>query len=634
MSHSLNGAGKRAVKKVVKKQATTDLPKKRSQKKELTPYQIKTLFGRKSTTERFLVKPFASPRSQEKSRAMGLKRSLAYIEAPVDETTTEEIAPILFIGTNTSTSPVAIRTISKKASPHPRSHYPMNKQPSNQNDENLPNRQSERLQLRKNLSALHRLLSGIEDPLVKTNSNASTEIKVLSPETIHKAKRNREREDCISLYKQPHTPQSPIIDPSAEDSIDAILKEWLLSPESISKAKEIPAVESGVKIYTRRIWLVDIIDAEEKARTQSRKVFCGLSAQQWALYEETNVGDTRYEWLHLLAHSFGGDFSRDNIVAGSLDANTIMTLYDHAAKYLLEKSLCDYIDIRIECTLKPRKDGRGFTHHAKEIRLSYKTDDGFIFYSPPIDGDSIAPPTVQMGEEILALVEEHYLAYKASLGKTGEKTAAQETSSLWPALPAAKPKSQQKSILVYFPLESKEDTSSCPPLSVAKPTSQQKSIIDYFPLESKGDTSDDQQSSRKRKQSDLSTRNSDQQPVKRQKKNVPLTPITRFFSLENTSEKNSIQEQCLLKPQAPIEEPVAKRTRRNSIAAMDSVQSLVLPQPESKPAPSSAEKPGKNQSIQSLSAFYQPKREFRGDPRSTLSPDAGSKDSSTPSSIC
>ena len=81
----------------------------------------------------------------------------------------------------------------------------------------------------------------------------------------------------------------------------------------------------------------------------------------------------------------------------------------------------------------------------------------------------------------------------------------------------------------------------------------------------------------------------------------------------------------------------------------------VLPHPESKSAPSSTKtkkakmvdgkenihsncssrkKPKKSQSIQSLSTFYQPKREFRGDFRSILPPDAGLKDSSTPSSIC
>lgn len=663
MSHSRNGAGTRAQKNGEKRQAILDLPKKRSQKKKPTLYQEKTLFGRKSITSRFLVKPFASPRSQKKSSEMGLNRSLAYTEVLVNETTAGETTAILFLGTNGSTSPITIRTKSKKASPHHRSHYSMDKRPSNQQDENLPNRQSERLQLRKTFSTLHRLLSGIEDPLVKANSNASTEIKVLSPETIHKTRKNTEMEDCISLYKQPHTPQSPIIDPSEEDSLDAILKEWLLLPENIRKAKEIPAVESDVKIYTRRIWRKDIIDAEEKARTQSRTVFYGLSAQQLALYEETNVGKTRYEWLHLLAHSFGGDFSRDNIVAGSRDANTIMTLYDHAAKYLLEKELCNYIDIRIECTLKPRKDGIGFTHHAKEIRLSYRTDDGFIFYSPPINGDSIERPTVEMGEEILALIKEHYLPYKASLGKTGGKIAAQGTSSLWPALPAAKPKPQQKSILDYLPIESKGDTSSlcppllaanpkpqqksilvyffikpkedalssCPPLPAANPTSQQKSIIDYFPIESKGDTSDNQQSSRKRKQGDLSTRDSGQQPAKRQKKNVPLTPITRFFSIENPSEKNSIQEQCLLKPPAPIEEPIAKRTRRNSIASMADVQSPVLLQPENKPkadslkrkreqtnnkknTPSNCspeEKCTQNDLSKSTSAFFPPERKSK-----------------------
>lgn len=463
MPHSSNGAGTHAAENGAKTEATTGL-----HEVVLTPDQQETLFGRKSRTRRLIAVS-----TSKQAPTLELEPSVE----------NQKISDILTLATPFA-SPTIIRVKSKTASPHHSSSY-------NPPISNVPtHRHSARL-------AKKRLFSETEPT-----------------ETAHDE--NQISESNVTAETQCVAPKAVTLDPPATNSFSTEPKKVMLSPETIRNAPHIPAVESNVKICMHCVTLQDVIDADEKPRTQPRRVFYGVSAQELAFYEETSVGNARYEWLHLLAHSFGGKFYRDNLVVGSRDANTIMTLYDHTAKYLLVSEMCTHIDIRIECTLKPKKNGAGFTHHAQEIRLSYKTADGFIFYSPSIDGDSMGRPTVELSKYILDRVKQEYLAYKDLLTKAGEKPAASATSSLWPPLPAAKPKPQEKPIYVYFPLQSKADASGDQPsLKEQKPsTPPQKKSLPNPP------------------------------PLKKHKGN-PLTPITAFFpsekALKNMNNKENIE---------------------------------------------------------------------------------------------
>lgn len=515
MPHSSNVAGTRASKKEARIQSTVGFPKKRSP----TPYQRKTLFGRKSPTPRFIGAPHVggalllsshvggalllSPHSRAKSQAMGVKHLLHSIETPASGTP-GEISSLLYIATNAAMSPITIRTHSKKASPHHRSTRPTHKRPAP--TEPMMDR------LRSRSRIFQEQLSGKKE-LSYTSKNIYS-----SPH--------------LNSEEKPVTPKETArVAPTTTAS-----EEKILSPEIIRKAKQIPAVANPIKVYTQRVWLNDVIKAEDTPRRYPTEVFYGLTAQELAHYEETNMNNACYEFLHMLAHSFGGDFSRPNIVVGSRDANTIMTLYDHAAKYLLENKMCNYIDIKIECTLKPRKDGSGFTHHAKEIKLRYETNDGFIFYSPIIDADSIERPTVQMGEEIIALLTLHYTAYKSSLENTKNSAAVQKSSTLELPLYTEKPDPKQKSLLSYFTSESKETTAASQETSAVsqKPARKRKrksDIITNYKITAFFPIATENQENRLPDSQTVANEPS----VKRTRKNSPA-PLSAFFTLSSTSE--------------------------------------------------------------------------------------------------
>lgn len=314
MPHSHNEAGTHEATEG-KKQAILGPPKKSARKKKKIPtlYQSETLYGRKSLTERFIVPSFASPHSERKSNALGLGLSLKHNDVHIPEEKAKP-SPILMLGTTATTSPITIRTLSQKASPCHRAKY-------------------------------------------------STDTLPVINKDIRKSLRS-------SFITASEAITSEVYPPEKTDS-DAIAKKTILSPKMSLKVNQIPSVKESVKFYERRVTLQDVEAAEKKSRTQPAKEFGKVPAQAFAYHAKTNDGDTRYEFLHLLAHSFGGDFIRNNIVIGSWAANTIMTLYDHAAKNLLTEKLCEYMDVRIVCTLKSKENGCGFTHHAKEIRLCW-----------------------------------------------------------------------------------------------------------------------------------------------------------------------------------------------------------------------------------------------------------------------
>lgn len=365
-----------------------------------------------------------------------------------------------------------------------------------------------------------------------------------------------------------------------------------ISLAEIRRANRMPLTRSSVKKSEKRIFLDDIKKAAETPRQFKNEL--RLSADIFTHMWNTNTknpsgeGDflPRNEKLHLVAHSAGGEENLPNIVIASEPANSKMMGPDAGAAALIEEKLCDYVDNTAIATLRQKPGSKLFTHHADSIEMIYKTSNGLIFKTPPIDADLDTRPSVDEMELTKQLMVNCQKAILAKESGNPEKSPATSAPN--------KKRKRETTIESYFQSENAQK-----PLPV--------------------------------KQKDFKTPNASK----------PDHKITDFFT---TVQKN--QESILPASQSSINEPVAKRTRRNSIAAMGSVQSPVLPQPENMPKTEqtnskensqskcpSAKRSRKSQSIRSLSAFYQPKLEFRGDSRSILPLDAGSKDSSPPPSI-
>lgn len=366
-----------------------------------------------------------------------------------------------------------------------------------------------------------------------------------------------------------------------------------ISPAEIRRANRMPLTRSNVKKSEKRICLDDIKKAAETPRQFKNEL--RLSADIFTHMWNTNTKNPsgkddflpRNEKLHLVPHSGGGKENLPNVVMASEPANSKMMGPDAGAAALIEEKLCDYVDNTAIATLRQKPGSKLFTHHADSIEMIYKTSHGLTFKTPPIDADLDTRPSVDEMELTKQLMVNCQKARLAKESGNPEKSPATSAPD--------KKRKRENTIESYFP-----------------PENAQK------PLPVKG--------------KDFNTPNASK----------PNHKITDFFTLVQEN-----QESILPASQSSINEPVAKRTRRNSIAPMASVQFPVLPQPQNKPkteqtnskenTPSqcpSAKRSRKSQSIRSLSAFYQPKLEFKGDSRSILPLDAGSKDSSTPSSIC
>lgn len=169
--------------------------------------------------------------------------------------------------------------------------------------------------------------------------------------------------------------------------------------------------EDGIKFMSAIITPETLREAQKNRRQRNTNLF-GLSAEAYAALEKTSNGQKRLEFLHLLAHAFAGEFEKNNIVIGSWCANTIMLMYDSAAKKLLEQHGCTEIKISIECRMQPKIHGEGYTEHAAQIKMVYETDTGFKFESPIIDANSEKRPSTAEHKGIEAIVIGGYLASK------------------------------------------------------------------------------------------------------------------------------------------------------------------------------------------------------------------------------
>lgn len=117
--------------------------------------------------------------------------------------------------------------------------------------------------------------------------------------------------------------------------------------------------------------------AGRKRKPDQKTVMGGVSARQEALHAGYDADEGRgWQWLHLIAHSMGGDDrygpqSADNLVAGTEEANTEMIVVEETIKNLLVENLnVDRIDVIATATLRPN------THVATEISYQFTAYHG------------------------------------------------------------------------------------------------------------------------------------------------------------------------------------------------------------------------------------------------------------------
>jgi hypothetical protein len=149
----------------------------------------------------------------------------------------------------------------------------------------------------------------------------------------------------------------------------------------------------------------DIQQARTKKRAKGSSAFNGLSAKllaiAWGTAYDEKVG---LEFLHLIAKACGGEVNFANLVIGSVDANTKMIAYDASMQSLLKQNLCQYVTVRVYCTLRQKENGSEFTHHAATIQITYETDNGLKFESPVIDANLSIQPSVTEARLIKKLI--------------------------------------------------------------------------------------------------------------------------------------------------------------------------------------------------------------------------------------
>lgn len=217
----------------------------------------------------------------------------------------------------------------------------------------------------------------------------------------------RMREPIITITVAGRSPmevilesQRPICDRTPGNSVSREL-----FPAEQNHAREVPLPSSAVKMIECCISRNDIQQARTKKRAKGSSAFNGLSAKllaiAWGTAYDEKVG---LEFLHLIAKACGGEVNLANLVIGSVDANTKMIAYDASMQSLLEQDLCQYVTVRVYCTLRQKENGSEFTHHAATIQITYETDNGLKFESPVIDANLSIQPSVTEAKLIKKLI--------------------------------------------------------------------------------------------------------------------------------------------------------------------------------------------------------------------------------------
>lgn len=262
------------------------------------------------------------------------------------------------------------------------------------------------------------------------------------------------------------------------------------SPKEIRRAEKMPLTRSKIKRATKRIRLEDIEKAQDTPRQFKNEL--RLSADIFAYAWGTNSKDTpdkddfipRNEKLHLVAHSVGGKDTLPNVVIADELANSQMMGPDAGAAALIEEGLCDYVDNTVEATLRQKPGSKLYTHHANSIEMTYQTDTGLIFKTPPINADLEARPSVdeiKLTKQLMMDCQKAVLAKQTEVPDNPEKSAA---------TPLSFQKRKRKSTIEsYFldehvenaitPHPAKRKKSNTPKSAIAKPNYK---ITAFFPI--------------------------------------------------------------------------------------------------------------------------------------------------------
>ncbi|MEN1835644.1 hypothetical protein AAIM60_22445 [Pseudomonas lijiangensis] len=117
--------------------------------------------------------------------------------------------------------------------------------------------------------------------------------------------------------------------------------------------------------------------------SKSRDSVMGDSARNYAasVYGEEWAHARKWEWLHIVAHSLGGNNEVGNLVAGTFEANTQMIPHERAIRDLSQKGT---VRVTYQIDLFPD------SWVAIGIRMSYSalTPDGFFFQSADFSAQS------------------------------------------------------------------------------------------------------------------------------------------------------------------------------------------------------------------------------------------------------
>lgn len=117
--------------------------------------------------------------------------------------------------------------------------------------------------------------------------------------------------------------------------------------------------------------------------SKARDSVMGDSARNYAasVYGEEWANERKWEWLHIVAHSLGGNNEVGNLVAGTFDANTQMIPHERAIRDLSQTGT---VKVTYQIDLFPD------SWVAIGIRMSYSaiTPNGFFFQSADFGAQS------------------------------------------------------------------------------------------------------------------------------------------------------------------------------------------------------------------------------------------------------
>lgn len=170
----------------------------------------------------------------------------------------------------------------------------------------------------------------------------------------------------------------------AEPPAEAIMLNKKSSPVKAltpKKIQKLPALEQNIKtvgpvILTKKLlreWV-----GVRRCKTQNQ-VMANLGATDFAHYYKLvdNLNE-RFEWLHLIAHSFGGPDGNpqtaDNLVAGTYYSNSDMMSFEAALREMLIKNEVEQVELTVKAHLVSDQTGKPL-HAAERIDYIFKINE-------------------------------------------------------------------------------------------------------------------------------------------------------------------------------------------------------------------------------------------------------------------